>query len=211
MKPADFIAKIVPAAIEDMRRTGIPASLTIAQAALESAWGASGLTQRANNLFGIKGVGPAGFSEMLTTEYYGGKKHQVVAKFRAYHNWAESIADHSKLVLNGTKDKPKRYHGVLGADYRTACHEIWRGGYATDPAYPQKLIGLIETHQLWKYDQQGGEKVLDKVAVTVNGQKVADGFIIDGLTMVPARAVAEALGATVNWDGQQKKVDIVKK
>ncbi|BFH13554.1 hypothetical protein J6TS7_40740 [Paenibacillus dendritiformis] len=51
MKQTDFIAKIAPAAVEDMKRTGVPASLTIAQAALESGWGSSGLALRANNLY----------------------------------------------------------------------------------------------------------------------------------------------------------------
>lgn len=158
MKPSDFIAKIAKPAIDDMRLTGIPASLTIAQAILESAWGDSGLTQRANNLFGIKGKGPAGSVTMPTKEFSGGKWINVDAAFRAYNNWAESIADHSALILGGTRDKPNRYHGVLWADYRTACHEIWRGGYATDPTYPQKLIGLIETHKLYQYDEQVREE-----------------------------------------------------
>ncbi|MNJ49688.1 glucosaminidase domain-containing protein [Paenibacillus bouchesdurhonensis] len=69
MKDSDFIAKIAAYAVADMQDTFIPASLTIAQAALESAWGASGLTSKANNLFGIKGTGPAGSVTMPTTEY----------------------------------------------------------------------------------------------------------------------------------------------
>ena len=58
------------------------------------------------------------------------------------------------LILNGTRDKPRRYHGVLGADYETACHAIHKGGYATDPGYPGKLIGLIEKYGLAKYDKE---------------------------------------------------------
>ncbi|MFB0830753.1 glycoside hydrolase family 73 protein [Brevibacillus laterosporus] len=135
MKPQDFIDKIAPSAVADMKKTKIPASLTIAQAILESAWGESGLTKRGNNLFGIKGTGPS-------------------ANFRAYNDWGESIANHSKLILNGTRDKPTRYHGVLGADYETACHAIHKGGYATDPGYPGKLIGLIEKYELAKYDKE---------------------------------------------------------
>ncbi|MFD3272480.1 glucosaminidase domain-containing protein [Paenibacillus dendritiformis] len=60
------------------------------------------------------------------------------------------MEDHSKLVLNGTKDKPTRYHGVLNADYKTACRKIWRGGYVTDPKYPQLLTGIIEQYGLMK-------------------------------------------------------------
>lgn len=163
MKPADFIARIAPAAVADMQRTGIPASLTIAQAILESAWGDSGLTRLANNLFGIKGTGPAGSRTFPTKEYINGQWVTVQAAFRVYNAWSESIADHSALILNGTKDKPKRYHGVLGADYKTACQEIWRGGYATDPNYPGKLIGLIEDYGLWKFDEEGDEELKEEV------------------------------------------------
>ncbi|MGG1879976.1 glucosaminidase domain-containing protein [Paenibacillus cisolokensis] len=133
MNPRDFIDKLAPIATEDMRRYGVPASLTLAQAILESNWGKSGLTQQANNLFGIKGTGPAGSVTMQTTEYRGQTPYRTNAQFRKYNNWQESVADHTKLILNGTKDKPNRYHGVLWADYKTAATEIWKGGYATDP------------------------------------------------------------------------------
>lgn len=152
-----FIEKIAPLAVEDMRRTGVPASLTIAQACLESADGNSGLTQKANNLFGIKGTGPAGSVTMPTKEYVGGKWITVNAQFRKYHTWAESIADHSKLILTGTRDKPTRYHGVLNKDGKTAAYEVWRGGYATDPAYPQKLISIMDQHNLYKFDYKFDE------------------------------------------------------
>lgn len=152
MNPTAFIAKIAPAAVADMRKTRIPASLTIAQAILESAWGESGLTKKANNLFGIKGLGPAGSVSMPTTEYIGRKQVPILSRFRAYHSWDESISDHSALLINGTKDKPARYHGVLGANYQTACQEIWKAGYATDPAYPHKLVALVEQYDLAAYD-----------------------------------------------------------
>jgi flagellum-specific peptidoglycan hydrolase FlgJ len=171
MNPQDFIAKIAPAAVADMRKTRVPASLTIAQAILESAWGESGLTKRANNLFGIKGTGTAGSVQMPTTEYVANKPVTVAANFRAYRSWDESIADHSALILNGTRDKPTRYHGVLGADYKTACYAIKDGGYATDPEYPKKLIGLIEHYGLAKYDVDEPVETLDKAAAeTVIGE-----------------------------------------
>lgn len=152
MKPFEFIAKLAPIAAQDMRQYGVPASLTLAQAILESNWGTSGLTQKANNLFGIKGTGPAGSVTMQTTEYRGQTPYTVNAQFRKYNGWHESVTDHTKLILNGTRDKPMRYHGVLWADYKTAANEIWRGGYATDPKYPSKLISLIEQHSLYQYD-----------------------------------------------------------
>lgn len=158
MTPQQFINRISPDAMDSMRRTRVPASLTIAQAILESSWGESGLTKQANNLFGIKGLGPAGTVYMPTTEYVNGQKITVTASFRAYHSWKESIDDHSRLILEGTLSYPTRYHGVLDADYKTASYEIWRGGYATDPHYPDKLINLIERYELSKFDDQVKEE-----------------------------------------------------
>lgn len=152
MKPSEFIAKLAPIATQDMRQYGVPASLTLAQAILESNWGMSGLTQKANNLFGIKGTGPAGSVTMQTTEYRGQTPYTTQAQFRKYNSWSESVADHTRLILNGTREKPQRYHGVLWADYKTAATEIWRGGYATDPNYPKKLIALMEQNLLHQYD-----------------------------------------------------------
>ncbi|MCT1401485.1 glucosaminidase domain-containing protein [Paenibacillus sp. p3-SID867] len=152
MKPSEFIAKLAPIATQDMRQYGVPASLTLAQAILESNWGMSGLTQKANNLFGIKGTGPAGSVTMQTTEYRGQTPYTTQAQFRKYNSWSESVADHTRLILNGTRDKPQRYHGVLWANYKTAATEIWRGGYATDPNYPKKLIALMEQNLLHQYD-----------------------------------------------------------
>ncbi|WP_407672884.1 glucosaminidase domain-containing protein [Paenibacillus profundus] len=204
VKQKDFISKIAAAAVEDMKRTGIPASLTIAQAALESNWGESGLTTKAKNLFGIKGRGPAGSVRMLTKEYRpDGTSYQIEADFRKYNNWGESIADHSQLILNGTKDKPKRYHGVLHADYKTACYEIWRGTYATDPGYPQLLIDLIEQHGLQKYDTMGK---VEQASIEVNGKKIAEGPLINGYVFAPVRTVGVALGCRVGWDGKSATI-----
>lgn len=208
MKQTDFIAKIASAAVEDMKRTGVPASLTIAQAALESSWGESGLTKKANNLFGIKGCGPAGSVKMPTTEYRAdGTPYKIEADFRAYHNWSESITDHSALILNGTRDNPKRYHGALNTDFKTACHEISRGGYATDPKYPQLLIGIIEQYGLQRYDKQA--PYTEKATVEINGRKICDGIYTKGKVTVPARIVGEALGAKVGYPKKQLTVNDV--
>lgn len=171
MTPQQFIGMIAEAAMENMRSARVPASLTIAQAILESAWGESGLAKQANNLFGIKGVGPAGSVSMPTTEVISGVPTKVVAQFRAYHSWGESIADHTQLILAGTRDNPTRYHGVLGSDYRTASVEIWRGGYATDPKYPDKLIDLIERYSLDQYDDQvrEEEQMLEQLSSQLEG------------------------------------------
>lgn len=153
MNKKDFISKIAPLAVKDMKETNIAASLTIAQAALESAWGGSGLTITGNNLFGIKGKGTAGSCNMLTTEFVKGKPIKVNAFFRAYHNWGESISDHSKLILNGVSWNRDFYKGVIGKRGADAARAIAAAGYATDPKYAEKLISIMNEWNLYQYDE----------------------------------------------------------
>ncbi|MNW34012.1 Exo-glucosaminidase LytG precursor [compost metagenome] len=148
----EFIRKLAPYAIADMHITKVPASLTIAQGILESADGNSGLTAKANNLFGIKGSGTAGFVYMDTKEYSGGKWINVDAKFRKYNNWGESVADHSALIVNGVSWDRNKYQKVLGVRGRTAAREVAAAGYATDPTYADKLIRLMDDWNLYQYD-----------------------------------------------------------
>lgn len=153
MTQKEFIAKIAPFATKDMKETNIAASLTIAQAALESAWGCSGLTAKANNLFGIKGSGTAGSCTMPTTEYVKGKPIKVDAAFRAYKNWGESISDHSKLIMNGVSWDKNLYKGVVGKRGADAARAIAAAGYATDPKYAEKLISIMNEWNLYQYDE----------------------------------------------------------
>jgi flagellar protein FlgJ len=145
---AGFVEQHGGAARAAERETGIPAAFMIAQAALETGWGrkeirhADGST--AFNLFGIKAganwKGPV--AEVTTTEYVNGKAHKVTAKFRAYGSYAESFADYARLM----KDSP-RYQGVLTkANTATGFAQgLQRAGYATDPAYADKLAKVINT------------------------------------------------------------------
>lgn len=142
MEQRKFLAIVGPLAQADMQKSGILASLTIAQAILESGWGTSELATKANALFGIKAdarwSGRAYSKD--TKECYDGVTYATItALFRAYDSWAESVADHSAFLLAN-----KRYAAVVGErDYKAACKAIKTAGYATDPGYPQKLIGLI--------------------------------------------------------------------
>ncbi|WP_238655150.1 glucosaminidase domain-containing protein [Paenibacillus piscarius] len=153
MTEAEFIARIVPYAVADMQQSHIAASLTIAQAALESGWGNSGLTAKANNLFGIKGKGPAGSLPFRTTEYRNGQPVQVLAEFRAYHNWGESVEDHSELITGGVSWNKELYNKAIGVDGKTAAREIAAAGYATDPGYAAKLIQIMDAYRLYQYDE----------------------------------------------------------
>lgn len=142
----EFLTKIIPLAKADMKNTEILASLTIAQAILESGWGLSGLTKRSNNLFGIKGKGVA----CKTFEYINGKRVDITDSFKAYPDWETSVADHSALF-----HRLSRYHNLIGeTDYKKACRKVQADGYATAPNYADVLIGIIEQYKLYQYDEE---------------------------------------------------------
>jgi flagellum-specific peptidoglycan hydrolase FlgJ len=148
---------VAPGARESQRRSGVPASVTLAQAILESDWGRSKLTREANNLFGIKamrGPGTAGIYEINTWEVYDGQNVTVLAAFKAYTTLADSITDHGRWFHDNS-----RYHGALEKkdDPRAFAYAINAAGYATDPAYAPKLIGLMDKFNLYAYDVQDAE------------------------------------------------------
>lgn len=145
-----FFAKLKPYVIKDMQDTGILASLTAAQAFIESNKGNSGLTQRCNNLFGIKGKYNGQGELFWTTEYYNGVKTRVQAYFRKYPSWQESIADHSSLF-----NRLSRYANLRGeTDYVKACTNVRLDGYATSPTYTTTLINTIRKYGLDAWDRE---------------------------------------------------------
>lgn len=145
-----FLATIKPMVIKDMQESGILASLTAAQAFIESNKGNSGLTQKGNNLFGMKGAYKGQSVVMATTEYYNGIKTTVNAAFRKYPSWQESISDHSALF-----NRSARYANLRGLkDYKLACQYVRQDGYATSPTYTSTLIKTIETYRLWTWDAE---------------------------------------------------------
>ncbi len=145
-----FIDSVAKAAIQSQRQTGVPASVTIAQAALESGFGKSGLTQRANNYFGIKGSGPAGSIKLPTREVYGGRSVTVNANFRAYNNAAESFADHGRFFQENSRYSKALQHTD---DAHRFAQEIQKAGYATDPNYAKSLNSLIDRYNLTRFDK----------------------------------------------------------
>lgn len=145
-----FLEVLKPYVLQDMKNTGILASLTAAQAFIESNKGNSGLAQKANNLFGIKGEYNGQSVTMQTTEYYNGVKTKVDAKFRKYPSWLESVADHSRLFNTN-----KRYANLRGCtDYRQACINVQADGYATSPTYATTLTSCIEKYKLYEWDAE---------------------------------------------------------
>lgn len=145
-----FLDSVAADAIASQRATGVPASVTLAQAALESGWGKSGLSTKYNNYFGIKGKGPGGTAVMSTGEHLDGKDVVIKDGFRVYRSAAESFEDHGRFFIVN-----KRYAEALRHkdDAERFAVEIHKAGYATDPKYSQKLIKLIRQYKLEQFDQ----------------------------------------------------------
>lgn len=145
--PAGFIAAIAPAAQACAKRTGVPASVTVAQAALESSWGrrAPGM-----NLFGIKADaswrGPV--TTQPTHEVVDGETITITARFRAYSDWQGSIDDHAAFLTGNPRYRP----AFAFKDGPSFARAIAKAGYATDPLYADKLIAIMSTRGLGALD-----------------------------------------------------------
>lgn len=149
-KAQEFLDIIKPLVIADMKTSGILASLTAAQAFIESNKGNSGLTKKANNLFGMKGLYNGECVQMQTKEFVNGQYVTILAPFRKYPSWAESIADHSGLF-----NRASRYSNLRGCtDYNKACRYVKEDGYATSPTYTSTLISCIERYSLYLWDAE---------------------------------------------------------
>jgi flagellum-specific peptidoglycan hydrolase FlgJ len=146
----EFINSIAPGCQASHKKHGVPASVSIAQAILESAWGKSGLTVKANNLFGVKADNSwKGESVLMpTAEYHKGVRIIVKAPFRKYPTLSDSISDHA-LFLSNNKRYSLAFECKTGCDFAIA---IAKAGYATDPKYSAKLISLINKYCLDEYD-----------------------------------------------------------
>ena len=151
-RQAEFVRQHQEAAREAERQSGIPAAFMVGQAAHESAWGRKEIKLAdgtpSHNLFGIKATpGWTGaVAEVTTTEYINGAPRKVTARFRAYDSHAESFADYARLLQSSP-----RYAGVVAslgnsaASPQTFAQGLQRAGYATDPAYADKLTRVINT------------------------------------------------------------------
>lgn len=137
----EYIKKYSDIAIKDQKRYGIPASITMAQALIESGAGMSELARKSNNHFGIKCHGWKG----KTYKYFDDGKKSC---FRRYKKPEDSFNDHSKFLRNGA-----RYRFLFDIDvnnYKSWAKGLKKAGYATDPKYARKLIKVIEDYDLDK-------------------------------------------------------------
>ena len=140
----EYIKKYCKIAVDEMSRTGVPASITLAQGILESGSGTSQLAIRGNNHFGIK----------CHSDWTGGKIYaDDDAKnecFRMYKNASESFRDHSDFLRNN-----QRYASLFQLnpkDYKGWATGLKKAGYATSPTYATRLIEIIENYGLTQYD-----------------------------------------------------------
>lgn len=151
---ANYVKKYDDIAVKEMKRSGVPASITLAQGILESDAGNSKLAREANNHFGIKC-----HSSWTGRKIYkdDDRKNEC---FRVYKDAEESFKDHSDFLKNG-----RRYAFLFEykiTDYKKWATGLKKAGYATNPKYPRLLIDLIELYDLDKYDKRSSFKHLTK-------------------------------------------------
>ena len=160
----EVIAKVGPLFTADQKKTGVLASISLAQFILESGYGKSELAQEANNCFGMKKslsgntwAGSAWDGKSIytkkTKEQRSWGTETVTAQFRKYACIEDSISDHSAYLTGAKKGSALRYEGLKGcADYRKVAQIVKDGGYATSTAYVDKLCSIIEEWKLTQYD-----------------------------------------------------------
>lgn len=182
------ISPFIEPATRVSSQTGIPVSIILGQIMLESggsfAGGLSGLAASAKNLFGVKGTGTAGSVYLPTKEFVGGKFVTENAAFRKYNTYEESIMDHARLLTT-----PRYAQHLTGA---TTVNEfaagIKAGGYATDPNYVNKLLSVIDSNNLDRYDK-------GTLQFTSNGLPGKGAYIPD----VPDGVTGNVGGAGRKW------------
>jgi len=159
----DYIKQYQSLAVEHMKKHKIPASITLAQGILESGAGMGDLARRSNNHFGIKC-----HSDWKGKRVYA-KDDRPNDCFRSYNKVADSYEDHSQFL------KKARYSSLFKldiTDYRGWARGLQTCGYATDKAYANKLIKLIEDYELYQYDRKGNWKKIEKeVSQIVDGPR----------------------------------------
>jgi LysM repeat protein len=148
--PQQYLAQYKDAAIKEMNRSGVPASITLAQGMLESAYGNSKLARKAKNHFGIK----------CHSDWNGPSvRKDDDAKnecFRKYSNVSESYRDHSNFLTG--KSRYAFLFEYKITDYKAWAKGLKKAGYATNPKYPKLLIDLIERYELDRFDSKKGRK-----------------------------------------------------
>jgi len=171
LSEADTIKRVGSLFTADMKKSGILASVSLAQFILESGYGKTELAQNANNVFGMKKSlsgntwagstwdGKSIYTKKTQEDDGTGKLYTITADFRKYPCIEDSIADHSAYLLGAKNGSKLRYEGLKGCkDYKKAIQIIKDGGYATDTNYVSKLCSIIERWNLTQYDTADASK-----------------------------------------------------
>lgn len=141
----EYISRYSPIAVSEMLRSGVPASITLAQGLLESSYGQSYLAVQGNNHFGIK----------CHSDWQGERvffdDDQPHECFRKYPSAEQSFADHSDFLRY--KSRYAFLFDYKPDDYSSWAYGLKKAGYATDPSYASKLIKMIETYKLDRFDK----------------------------------------------------------
>lgn len=181
-KIQNFLDTMVPLAQADMRKSGILASLTLAQEIVESGWLTSELALNANNPHGMKAelsgndwpgsTWNGDVYEKETAEQREDSTYYiVVAPFRKYRNLQEAVADHSAYLAGARKeDGSLRYPGIVGEkDAATVVRIVANGGYATSQTYEEKLLERIKKYNLTQYDnvESEGENMAEQKVIKI--------------------------------------------
>jgi len=141
-----YIEQFAPLAVAEMQRTGVPASITLAQALVESGAGRSVLAVQANNHFGIK------CHEEWDGETFYKDDDSAKECFRAYASAEESFRAHSDFLRS--RERYQSLFDLEPTDYKGWARGLKKAGYATDARYANKLISSIEDFQLYRYDEE---------------------------------------------------------
>lgn len=153
-----FLKMVVPAAQASQKLSEIPASITIAQAILESGWGQSALARQANNFFGIKAaahLAPDQYAEFPTSEFVDGRRKAVMAAFAKYASPADSFAAHTRLIAGSARYQPAMAVAHNPGQFAYALQQC---GYSTlqdargNPIYAIRLLQLVGEFDLTQYD-----------------------------------------------------------
>jgi hypothetical protein len=150
MTVEQYIEMYKDIAMDEMRRHGIPASIKLAQGILESGFGNSDLAVIGKNHFGIKCHGWAGRT------FYKDDDHKDEC-FRAYDDPLQSFRDHSMFLKTRAHYAPLFELNVM--DYRAWARGLRQAGYATNPRYPELIIGIVERNQLDRFDRLAFESM----------------------------------------------------
>jgi len=178
-----FIENYTEIAVKEMHRTGVPASITLAQFILESDWGRGELFVNANAGFGVKCKNSwTGETYYLKDDDY--KNEQLIEScFRKYPSVEATFKDHSNFLRN------RSYYQSLFLlerhDYKAWAHGLKECKYATDPKYPTKLIKLIETYHLNLYDYEVENSPVNVQPVLVNEAIVPAKVIVRPTAIIP--------------------------